>query len=338
MLNFALYTLAARKIGGSRLHGALRVTAYATGLTLVLGAVGAHKARAALGEKGLEFGEDVASFSSMMKDAHTFRLNGQTIHTNSATTLEGVTTVLDRYEGICKSATGGDTPVWTTLPVMTDEPPKKPAKLSTMPILRQQVGEKGMIACFVPRDSSGQHSQRAFSEALKEFKETGNFSAIGMFRYAYVRGSNTGSMVITVSTDANFNVKALMPEAGKDTQGSDPSVMIRPDHADRLFTGTIDGLPYKVYAYRTHDSVSQVIGDYDAKMEKAGWLSVNNPIFEGGPHEGNDGHAYINGDKGFAGVVSAMGGANGDTMVGIAEVTDGKIQAPTSLPKDADGF
>jgi hypothetical protein len=37
-------------------------------------------------------------------------------------------------------------------------------------------------------------------------------------------------------------------------------------------------------------------------------------------------------------VVSAIKSPDGDTMVGIAEVTDGVVHSPTQQPKDSDGF
>jgi hypothetical protein len=338
MLQIALFAYAAKKLGSSKLHGALRVAAYAGGLTLVLGGVGAHKARAALNQKGLEFGEDIASLSSMMKDAHTFRLNGQTIHTNSGTSLEGMTALLDKFEAQCKASTGASPPVWNGLPEVTSEPPKNHATLTMMPILRQETGRKGMVACFVPSDSSGEHTERAFAAALKEFQDTGNFAALGAFHYAYVKESTTGSMVITVSTDGDFNVNALLPVEGGDTAGADPAVLMRPGNANRVFTGTIDGMPYRVYGYTTHATAKQAIDAYDAQMEKAGWLSVNHPLFEDSQHQGNEGHAYISDTKGFGGVVSAIDSPNGLTVVGVAEVTDGVIHPPTAKPTDADGI
>ena len=337
MFYIALLALAAKKFGTPRFLGAVRVTAYVGGISLILGAVSIHKAHAALNEKGMEFGEGMLSLASTMKDPHTFRLNGQAVHTNAATSLEGVSGVLDKYEANCKASAGGDVPVWDQIPDTTKMPPKD-LKMLVMPILRQTVGKKGMIACFVPNDPAAPHTARAMQEAIQDFEETGNLNALGKFRYAYVRETPTGSTVFTVWTDGNFNLKALMPPPGQDAEGSDPVVMMRPQQASRTFTGTVDGMPYRVYGYRTSESPKQAIDEYDAQMESAGWLSVANPIFEGSPHEGTEGRSFISDSKGFAGVVSAIKSPDGDTMVGIAEVTDGVVHSPTQQPKDSDGF
>jgi hypothetical protein len=338
MFYLALLAFAAKKVGTPRLLGVARVTAYAGGISILLGAVGIHKARAALNEKGMEFGEDMMSLSSMLKDPHTFRLNGQAVHTSTATTLEGINSVLDKYEANCESSLGGNAPVWEGIPDTSKGPPKDAKPLSVMPIMRQSVGNKGMIACFLPNDPLAPHSERALQEAIHDFEETGNLSAVGRFRYAYVKESATGSTVFTVWTDGDFSLKALMPPRGQDAQGTDPVVMMRPTKSERIFTGTVDGIGYRVYGYRTKESPKEAIDAYDAQMEGAGWLSVTNPIFEGMPHEGNEGRSFINQAQGFAGVASAIKTPEGDTMIGIAEVSDGVVHPPTQQPKDSDGF
>lgn len=335
LLGFA----AAKKIGTPRLKGVLRVAGYTTGISLVMGAFCVHKARADLNEKGMQFGENMASIAGLIQDSHTFRLNNQEVHTSVASTLDGVTTVLDKYEANCQAALGGQAPVWDQIPKITKEPAPASMKLSMAPILRQESSHKGMVVCFIPNDPKAPHSERSLQLALHEFEETGNLSAIGKFRYAFVKEGPTGSTVITVWADGDFNLKALVPpKDGSDTPGADPTVMTRPANGSRIFTGTIDGMGYRVYGYRTTDTPAQAIAAYDAKMEQAGWLSVKNPIFEGMPHEGNEGRSYINPDKGLAGVVSATLSPDGKTMIGVAEVTDGTIHSPTQTAKEADGF
>jgi hypothetical protein len=336
MFYVALYALAAKKFGGARFNGALRVAAYTTAVTVAFGAIGAHKARAAVAEKGLEFGEDMASLASMVKGANTFRLNGQVVHASSTDSLEGMKTILDKYDAACRANGGAEAPVWEALPNTAGEPPKDGGNLTMMPILRQETQGKGMVACFVP-DKSREHTSRSLQAALQEFQETGNLGAVGRFRYAYVREGTTGSSITTVWTDGSFNVKALMPEEGRDAQGTDPVTMKRPGNVLRMFTGTVDGLPYRVYGYRSKEDPKTVIDEYDHQMESAGWLSVANPIYEGMPHQGSEGRSYIQSDKGLGGVISAVRSPEGDTMVGVAEVTDGVIRPPTA-PKEADTF
>lgn len=337
MFYVALYALAAKKFGGARVSGALRVAAYTTAVTVAFGAIGAHKARAAVAEKGLEFGEDMASLASMVKGGNTFRLNDQVIHTSNTDSLEGMKAILDKYETVCRANGGADAPVWKGLPDTTGEPPKDGGGLTMMPILREESHGKGMVACFVP-DQSREHSERSLQAALQEFQDTGNLGAVGRFRYAYVREGATGCNITTVWTDGSFNVKALMPEDGQDARGADPTMMKRPEKVSRMFTGTVDGLPYRVYGYRSKEDPKTVIDAYDHQMEGAGWLSVSNPIFEGMPHEGSEGRSYIQSDKGVGGVISAIRSPEGDTMVGVAEVTDGVIHPPTAQAQDSDMF
>src|SRR5450432_2318642 len=143
MFQLILLGIVAKKFGSSRVRGFARVAGYTVAVSVALGAVGVHKARAAFQEKGMELGADMATLSTLVHNANTFTLNGQRIHMGTATTLEGMTTVLDKFETSCKAAEGGDVTVWNSIPEMTAENKGKYQGLTAMPIVRTQNGNKG---------------------------------------------------------------------------------------------------------------------------------------------------------------------------------------------------
>jgi len=255
MFQLLLFGILAKKLGASKIRGALRVAGYTVGVSAALGAVGVHKARAAFEEKGMELGADMATLSSLVHNANTFTLNGQRIHMGTSTTLEGMNTVLDRFEASCKAAEGGNVAVWNSVPDMSTATPEEKAaagSLTAIPILRTQKGNKGTIACIVPSAASTPHTARAVATAVDTFSETGHLSELGKLRYAYVTEGRTGTSVATIWTDDDFNMRALVPEDGSnaDTPGTDPSLMKRPAQAQRLLTGTVEGMAYRIYAFK----------------------------------------------------------------------------------------
>ncbi len=343
MFQLILFAAMAKKLGASRLQGAIRVAGYTAAVTLVVGTVSVHKARAAFEEKSMDIGADMASLGSLIGDAHTFTLNGQRIHMGTATTLEGIDAVADKFESSCKTAEGGDVPVWDSIPDIANQPEAakaKAANLSSIPILRHKEGNKETVVCFVPSAASTPHSVRAVAAAVDSFEQTGHLSAVGKMRYAYITTNATGTSVATIWTDEEFDITALVPKPGAnaDTPGSDPALMARPEQSQRLLTGTVDGMPYRIFAYNVQGTPQSAIASYDDQMIKKGWMSLNDPSYENAPHEDAEIRGYMVRD-GRQGYVVAFSDSEHHTLMGVVEVgPEGMAKLPTKPAADADGF
>jgi hypothetical protein len=343
MFQLVLVAALAKKLGASRLRGAVRVVGYTTAVTLAVGTVSVHKARAAFEEKSMDLGADMASLASLVGDAHTFTLNGQRIHMGTATTLEGIDAVADKFESSCKTAEGGDVPVWDSIPDVANKPDAEKAKtadLTAIPILRHKEGNKVTVVCFVPSSASVPHSARAVAAAVDSFQQTGHLSAVGKMRYAYLSTSATGTSVATIWTDEEFDIQALVPKAGtsEDTPGSDPALMARPQQSQRLLTGSVEGMPYRIFAYNVQGTPQTAIANYDDQMIKNGWLSLNDPAYENAPHEDAEMRGYMVKD-GRQGYVVAFSDKEHHTMMGVVEVgPEGLAKMPTKPAADSDGF
>lgn len=332
MIGLAVLYVAAEKYGITKhVASAVRAGAYAFVAATAVGAFSIHKAHAALGEKGLTLGEDLASLSSVLQDANTITINGQRIHLATGVTTKGRAEILDDFVASCKKNAPPDTQVWNTLPDPEDPNPKA---IESMPIYREEKGNRGLALCIAPTAST---PKRSFQDALNAFFETGEMSELGRFRYVYVTEGKTGSAVVSAYTDEKFNISALAPEnddGTADRTGSDPQVMLRPADGVRLLSASVEGLPYRAYAYHTHTSVQATMEAYDAQMHAAGWVSVEHPMFAAAPHEGEIRGYLKNGTVGFA---TATTDEKGITMLAIGE-SGGLDHAKPQQPKDSDGF
>ncbi|MGH7284077.1 MAG: hypothetical protein ACRELY_21330, partial [Polyangiaceae bacterium] len=226
MIQLALMAVAANKIGLHRIKAVGRVLAYTTGVTLVIGAIGVHKARAAVAETGFQVGQDLAAVAPFLKNTSTINVNGQRVHFSSAESLEGTTAILDKFQATCQQAGAADAAVWTNLPTTPEDIKalKAEHKLDKMPVLRQEQGRNGYIACLVPTKTM---TADAFRAATRSFLEDHKSLQLGRLRYATVKESPTGSSVITVWTDEDFDLGALIPDPDHDKAGGvDPQIML----------------------------------------------------------------------------------------------------------------
>ena len=113
---------------------------------------------------------------------------------------------------------------------------------------------------------------------------TGDLSKVGLLSVR-LRGENQlGSHPCSCCLDrwpVQFLLR-LLPMAGGDAPGSDPTDAPRPLGGHRLLSANVEGVPYSVRIYDTAASPSDVIGIYEGGMSARGWQSTY-----GAP---NDGH------------------------------------------------
>lgn len=335
MFQIALLAVAANKVGLQRVKGAARVAAYVGGLAFVGMAVGVHQAHAAIDNAGLRVGSDLAEVAPLLQGGSTIAVNGQRVHMGTAHSLEGKKAILDKFEAACQAGNGADkAPVWTSIPDNPEDIAKMNAgKLNKLPVLRQEEGNGGYIACLVPLESMTTDS---FKQQVKDFVEKHASLKVGKLRYATVQEKPEGSSVISVWTDENFDLSALLPNGDHDTPGFDPLIMQRPPSTVRMLSGAVEQLPYKVFLYSSKQSPTDLIGAYDKQMFAAGWVSVQPPQSMGVPHQGFEARAYMR--DGFVGYLTASTSPKGDTLVGVAETAGEPPATQRKTPGDADGF
>jgi hypothetical protein len=336
MIQLALLAYAAKKLGNNRLVAISRTAAYVGVVLIGAGGIGMHKARAAVAENGIKLGDDLAAMLPLLKDGSTLNVNGQRVHFASARTLEGTHAVLDKFQSSCESGEPGSVPVWNALPDPTDPTEgKKLADINKLPVLRNEQGQKGFIVCMIP---SQKQTADGFKASLIAFMEHHASLQLGKLRYAKVEEDATGSNVVTVWTDENFDIAAFVPaDASQDTQGIDPGIMSRPEKSTRLLSGIVENLPYKVFLYQTSETPKEAIDAYDTQMIAKNWVSVTAPQMAGTPHEGFEAHAYMR--DGFVGYVTTSKGPTGQTIIGVGETAGMQQPDKNSMTvKDSDGF
>lgn len=334
MIPIALIAIATKRLGLERIKAAARVTAYATCVTAVIGLVGVQKARASINETGLLVGQDLIGVAPLLQDGSTFNVNGQRVHFATAHSMDGKSAILDKFQASCEAAEGGDAAVWSHIPDTSEEVNALHAdKLSKMPVLRQEAGRRGFVACLVSTEASTPESLR---KAAADFLKNRQKLELGRLRYATVEENATGSTVMTVWTDENFDIGALMPDPARDKPGFDPLVMQRPPNVVRVLSGAVESLPYKVFLYESKQSPTDAMDAYDRQMFAAGWVSIQPPQAMGVPHEGFEAHAYMR--NGFIGYMTASKSPQGGTLVGVGETAGQPLDKEHNTRSDADGF
>jgi len=332
MIQIALMALAAKKLGTHRIAGIARTSAYCGVVMVAAGTLGMHKARAAAVETGFRVGEDLAAVAPMLEGASTLNVNGQRIHFAASTTLDGASVVLDKFQKSCQIGEGGDAPVWSSVP--TDEQMKATGgTIKKMPVIREDKPQGGFIACLV---SSDPMSMNTLKSQITGFVKNHSALQIGKLRYATVHESPTGSSVITVWSDENFDLAALIPDPKQDKPGTDPAIMMRPDQSTRMLSGLVESMPYKVFLYESKQSPKEAIDAYDTKMMATGWAAVTAPQMVTAPHEGFEARSYIR--DGFIGYVTTSVGPTGGTLIGLGETASPTLDKHEKVVGDADGF
>ena len=174
-----------------------------------------------------------------------------------------------------------------------------------------------MVLCF--RRPDGQ-KQKSLTDAMEEFRATGDFAALGYLRYVHVSASGGETKVQTIWTNGSFNVNHLMPpENGSDTPGSDSPTMPRPVGGQRILTATAVGTPYAVRMYTTTQAQSAVLAYYDDEMSKRGWATIEAPT-----QNKLDGHWY---ERDGAQAMVSLGVNEGKVVVTLGDLGEAEKSA-----------
>jgi len=266
-----------------------RITAYATFVLTVLGVFAARSAHADLREIGLGAGHELAKLGDLTSGAYRIHLNGAIMSRASAHTAQSTTTVLDRYEAMCRENPGAlgralaDIP--SALADRSDVPKDSPLRAS---VIREDGDGRGMVACFVDAEGAPHTS---LVQRLREMSETGDLSKLGRFRYVYAEPSRAGgTRVVTLWADSPLVVGQMFPAAG-DAPGTDSQIVPRPPGGRRTLSAYVEQYPAAVRIYESHASRAAIERAYDEALGAAGFTKVRSPELA------KNGAAYLRSDN-----------------------------------------
>lgn len=266
--------------------GVTRVLTYGLVVTAGITAVAARSAMADVGKEGLRIGHDLEKLGELLGDTQQLTLNQQNIFFSQAASHDSAGAVLSKFEASCNEDPAISGVDWDQIADSKISPGKAKSLLDIGTIRKEEPdGSGGMVLCFRRPEGA---KQKSLTDAMQEFRETGDFAAIGYLRYVHVSASGGQTKVQTIWTNGSFNVNKLMPpENGSDTAGSDSPTMPRPANGQRILTATAAGTPYAVRMYTTTQSQSAVLDFYDEEMSNRGWATIVGPTTDK-----LDGHWY----------------------------------------------
>lgn len=254
------------------LRGLLRVGAYMSALTLVVGAFQVRAARAEFQDRSLEIGKQLRQLTQAThEDLNKISMNGQPMWVGSAVTESPVKGVLDRYETYCNENRSHSSEEWQKLGKEVGGTGVSNKSLFSTGVMRGGSDQEGTVVCFTKSEST----KPTFGDSLKAFTETGELGALGAFRYVYAKTTEKGNtLVLTAWTDDKFNLHKLVPEEGQDVAGNDFTDIPRSAQSNRIFSTRIEGTPFGVNVYRSKEPPSKVTAFYDEAMTQRGWAAL----------------------------------------------------------------
>lgn len=293
-----------------RVRAVGRVAAYAGVLLCVFTLVEYKRAKAEIGEKSLQIGRDLLPLADLLQENNDLQINGERLMLSTATSKQSVTQVLDRYEAYCKEHPGAIGRTWGALENSEEPKLRQLASTANLGIVRMDKGDEGTVMCL----TKGDGTPLDFNEAFSQFAATRDLGKLGRIRYVFARKSKQGNtLVFTLWSDDSFKLDALTPEGGKDTPGTDSSLVPRPENSKRILDARLNHTPYGVRIYTTRANGFAVMKTYDEKMKKAGWLKIH-------PDHANAGtRGYLKGNIQVVVTVGENEQENGEYIVSIAE-------------------
>jgi len=251
----------------------LRLLAYGTFAFGAIALLAARSVYADARETALLAGAELAKLGDLTSDSEALFVNGELVHRSTATVPEQVEAVLDRYEQYC------DENPSLFARALAEQPKEHldkvtrdlPSPSFKQAVMREQKGDRGMVACFVDDRPGG---VRELPGRLKKMMETGDLGELGKFRYAFaertkVRGVDA-TYVTTVWCDSKLNVGKMFPSEG-DAAGADSTFVPRPAGGRRILSAAAAGQPFGLFAYEVAARPEELRTFYDGYFKGAGW-------------------------------------------------------------------
>lgn len=286
----------------------LRVTTYATFVFVLLALLAARSVYADAREIALGVGHQLGTLEDLTGGAYRLHVNGAEVNRSSAHTALSVKEVLDRYEAYCSAGPSALGLAMRDIPQALEGRVKlRKEDPIRRGIVREQSGDRGMVACFVD-DGATSQGLEGVRDRIAEFRRTGDLTAFGKFRYAFVeKRARGGSYVVTLWSDGGLAVGRMFPASG-DAPGTDSTLAPRPAGSRRTFAAWAEGYHAGVRIYETRAPRAEVERHYDDVFAKAEFQKVARG--EGVAYVGSDGTEVFvalrtEGDRTFATVVEA---------------------------------
>jgi hypothetical protein len=247
----------------------VRVSAYATVVLIVLGVV---FARSALGNARVAvaaFGDELLRMTETGSagTGYAVRLNGQELRVATASSKESVTAVLDRFEKSCAHHADGIKDEFAHLGAALAAPPHAQG-FPGVGTLREDKGDRGVVACFATGEPE---SQRSALGRVLAFARSHDLSAFGEFRYVVARKNAAGGAFVVASwTEGKIDLDAMFPSTG-DAPGADLEGVPRPGEGRRMLSAEIEGSKYRIRAYQVRQGQEEILSRYDREMTRRGW-------------------------------------------------------------------
>lgn len=241
-------------------------------LVAVFGAVLAggwayHGARAQVSESLWDLGSQMMRYAeSRNQDApRDLVLNGQVIRLSSGTADRSTREVLDFFEARCAEVDGNLGEELAAL--RRDHPEAFPASASATPVLREDDGRQGYVACM---ELDPEMTTAELTRRLARFGETGDVADIGEMRFVFVEGSGERTHFVAMWTNGSFNLNRMFPEEG-DAPGQDADGIPRPPRSRRVLSSWERGEPYSISVYETRDDEADLERFYRRELARGGW-------------------------------------------------------------------
>ncbi len=252
-----------------RIKKLARLAVYCGAVSAALGLVAARSVYGDVKTSALSVGHELGKLSDV-GTGRPLRINGEPIFVASTTEDLPLVTVLDRAEAGCSGSSVGVAAEIDALP----EAIKKqiPAGTRASGVLRDQRGDRGVVACLVREDGRVSTGMKETVARLSAMVSTGDLAQVGELRYVFAETTDSGrTHVVAAWTAGPFNLYAMLPEHGRDAPGSDPQGSPRPPRAQRILSADVEGVPYGVHLYDSAATPAEVVALYDAEMPARGW-------------------------------------------------------------------
>lgn len=279
------------------IKGLARVAVYFTVLGLGCAFVSVRAARAQVAEEGLDLGRQLSRRMNALMgpgehETMKLRVNGQSLYVSNTVSKDPAKDVLDRFAAHCAENLAQSPREWAGL----GDRPGELGRARVAPgegVIRAGSDRDGMVMCF----AKTKDAKPKLADAVKAFAETGDLSALGELRYAFVSTAPNGrTSVLAAWTHERFSVKEMMPPEGTDAPGEDLAGFPRPPRSWRMLSATSEGTGYAMNVYRTDAPPDEVVALYETEVRKLGYTGGLIPFDPSDPkREDKRGLAFANG-------------------------------------------
>ncbi len=273
----------------------LRLTLYLLSVASVLGVSSGYALYANAKDAALSFGAELAGLGDLTGNAPVLTINGERFHHATVVAAGDAPALLDRIQAACDERPGALTRGLAELLELgqrqhqhTDTDTGVSSLLGRGGLRHENEG-RGMLVCFV---DDGAPQRGGLAERVASFSRSGNVSAFGRARYAYVEAVASGqSRVSILWADTDLSLSRMFPVTG-DAPGSDSALIPRPPESVRLLSAAADGMPFLLAQYASRQPPAALSAFYRAELGALGFERVGTEA-QGAAYLRRDGHQAL---------------------------------------------